>query len=528
VFGRIKELFTSLVIYGAGEVAIQVVSLVLLPVFTRYLTPADYGILALLLSVETITKIVYRWGIDASFMRLYYDCETDAARQRLASTIFWFLALVNGALLSAALILVPTLAARLLGTGGYALAFGLVLVNTFVGGFFFIPFHVMRIEGRPRRFATLTFARSAATLVARLVLVVGLGMSVLGLWVADVVVTTLFCTALWPWFAPLIRPVFSRDLLRQALAFGLPRVPHALAQQAIAVSDRYLLTHFVSLRDIGIYSLGASFGLGLKLFMSAFEYAWAPFYFGAMNEPDAKETFSRVTTYAIGVLVLLACGLTAVAYDVVRLLTAPSYIEAYRIIPWIAFGVVLQGVYLLTSIGLNITKRTQYYMIGTFAAAATSVAANLLLIPRLGIVGSACANTLSYGVLAVTAMSFSQRFYPIRYEGRRLASIVVAGGAGLLIASVLPHSLPALVGLIARGAVVLVAYPAVLYVTGFFQPDELARVRTIAAQIARRRQPPAPEEHTVEMAGEIVDATLADSEDMVAKAGELGVKTGSR
>ena len=82
-------------------------------------------------------------------------------------------------------------------------------------------------------------------------------------------------------------------MLREVLSFGLPRVPHGVAHQVIAVADRYILTKFVSLREIGLYSVGASFGLGMKLFLSAFENAWAPFYFETMKEPDAKRTFSH-------------------------------------------------------------------------------------------------------------------------------------------------------------------------------------------------------------------------------------------
>ena len=80
------------------------------------------------------------------------------------------------------------------------------------------------------------------TIVLRLVLVMQLGMGVTGLYLADVLVTVAIMAALVRWFAPLIRPVFSTAVLRDALAFGLPRVPHAAAQQVIAVGDKFILT----------------------------------------------------------------------------------------------------------------------------------------------------------------------------------------------------------------------------------------------------------------------------------------------
>ena len=91
MLARIKTLFRNLAIYGFGDVATSIVSLLLLPVYTRYLTPYDYGIIAMLLTIEAVAKILFRWGVDTAFMRLYYDCADPPARQRLASTIFFFL-----------------------------------------------------------------------------------------------------------------------------------------------------------------------------------------------------------------------------------------------------------------------------------------------------------------------------------------------------------------------------------------------------------------------------------------------------
>ena len=171
----------------------------------------------------------------------------------------------------------------------------------------------------------------------------------------------------------------------------------------------------------------------MKLFLSSFESAWAPFYFGAMREPDAKDTFSRVTTYGVLILALLTAGLAACARDVIALATTPTFHQAARVVPWIALGVAFQGVYLLTSIGLNITKHTEYYPMATGIAAATSVTANLLLVPSFGIVGAAWANMLAYAVLAFVSWRFSQRFFPwpTSRGGSRKSSLAALSGVAV-------------------------------------------------------------------------------------------------
>jgi O-antigen/teichoic acid export membrane protein len=509
VLARLKSLSRNLAIYGVGDVATSLVSLLLLPVYTRYLSPTDYGIIAMLLTVEAVTKVVFRWGVDTAFMRLYYDATDQAGRQRLASTIFFFLLVVNGALLVAGIGGSGWLSTRLFGTSREGMLIALVVANTFVANFYFIPFQVMRIDERSRQFVALVFGRSASTLVVRLVLVIWAGMGVTGVVVADVVVTAVFTAVLARWFAPLIRPVFSRALAREALGFGLPRIPHAIAQQVISLADRYFLNAYATLRDVGLYSIGASFGLALKLFLSAFEYAWTPFFLGVMREPDARQIYSTVSTYVLAVLVFIVAALCATAPDLVALTTTAQFHQAAAVTPWIALGVMFQGVYLVGSIGLIITRRTTRYPIATGLAAAVSLLANWYLIPRHGLLGAAWANACAYLTLAAVTVGFSYRLYPIPYEWGRLSRIALAGAAAYATGSrLVPASLSALAGLTLRPVAVAAVYGAGLLLMGFFHPGEMRVLRDIRARALKGRPDrlAAPEPGQAEMAGEFVDS----------------------
>jgi hypothetical protein len=140
VFQKLKTLSADLTVYGIGDVAIQIVNFLLLPIYVR---------------------VVYRWGVDASFMRYYYDCHDTAARQRLASTIFFFLIVASGGIMVAGVSVAPFVAKRLIDSPGYALALRLVFLNTFLGCLSFLPFHVMRIEGRTRTFVSASCCLSS-------------------------------------------------------------------------------------------------------------------------------------------------------------------------------------------------------------------------------------------------------------------------------------------------------------------------------------------------------------------------------
>jgi len=500
---KIKELGRQLAIYGAGDVAVSAINLLLLPIYVRYLSERDYGVLGLLGAVEVIAKILFRWGLDGSFMRFFYDSDERAARQRLASTIFYFLLFVNGVLLLASLLASGWMARAVFGDASAAPALQLVLLNTFGIAFTFFPFHVLRMEQRSAEFSLLTILRSVATVVLRLVLVVSIGLGVMGVVIADVIVTTGVLIVLLRHFAPLIRTVFDWSVLRESLAFGLPRVPHAAAQQIMAVGDKFILAAFRPIAEVGMYSMGVSFGLTQKLFLSAFEYAWAPFYYSASREPGAPALFAKVTTYGIAALGLLTAGLSAIARDLLDLMTRGVFVDAAPVVAWTAFGVFLQGIYLLTSIGLNITKRTVYYPVATIAAAGANIGLNYALIPRFGMIGAAWANAAAYGVQAAVAYSFSRRVYPVQYERGRLARACAASVLAFAAGVAVP-ALPPLAGIVIRGGVVVAVFTGLLWVSGFFRREELR----VLSRLRRVEPSTVASSEVTELAGEIVATDL--------------------
>jgi O-antigen/teichoic acid export membrane protein len=221
-----------------------------------------------------------------------------------------------------------------------------------------------------------------------------------------------------------------------------------------------------------------------------------------------------MTTYGLAVLALLTAGLSAIGRDLIAAVTreqAASYAAAAEVITWTAVGVFFQGAYLLTSIGLNITKHTQYYPASTLAAAAANIGLNFALVPTFGILGAAWANAAAYALQAVLAFRFSQRFYPIDYERRRIALLAAAA----LVSCVAARSLPAMqpvAGVLVRGATVVLLYAGGLAVAGFLHPEELRVIARLAKRRGSSVESPPPE--VTERGGEIVAAQLPPEEQL--------------
>ena len=150
---KVRDLGKQLAIYGAGDVAVSAVNLLLLPIYVRYLSERDYGVLGLLGAVEVVAKIFFRWGLDGSFMRFFYENDDEPGRQRLASTIFFFLLAVNGALLVASLAGSSWLARAAFDDpdGGAPATAG--APQHLCHCVHLLPFHVLRMEQRSTEFS---------------------------------------------------------------------------------------------------------------------------------------------------------------------------------------------------------------------------------------------------------------------------------------------------------------------------------------------------------------------------------------
>jgi len=279
--------------------------------------------------------------------------------------------------------------------------------------------------------------------------------------------------------------VFSVADLKASLRFGLPRVPHGLALHVLDGGNKLLLGGYITQAALGVFQVGMTLGSGIKFFTSAFETAWAPFYYATARLADGKDTLRRIVTYGIAVLVLLAAGTTAIARDVIFVMLTPDYLPAAPLLPIIATGMACQGIYYLTSIGLNLTNRTEFYPVATFAAAGVVLGAGVWLMPRYGALGAAVAFLLASATQTGVASLFAQRFYRIDYEYGRIARIVVAGAVAAFVALWVIPPLPPVAGLIARGTATVGVYLGLLWLTGFLRASERAFLREIVQRRSR-------------------------------------------
>jgi O-antigen/teichoic acid export membrane protein len=491
MFDNVRRVARQLVAYGTADVTTLALNALLLPFFLDpdVLGPAEIGAFGILLGWEAIIRIVFRWGLEGAFLRLYYEQPDEASKRRLAGTIAILLAIANGALL-VLLVAASGLIDRLFfRTQALQWAFVLLVVNCFISGFFFLPMTLYRAREQATRAAAVTLARSLGTIVLRLLLVLGLRMGVVGLMIADVIVSLGLAIGLAGTFRRMLRLEFSPAFARDALNFGLPHVPFGLLHQSAVYADRFFLGLWLPaarLEALGAYTIAVTAASLLKLAPVAFQTAWMPFAFETFKKrPDAPRVFARLATYWLAVLVFLTIGMMTLAGRAITLFLPASYAEAAAYLPVLAFGFAIQAASWLPTTSLNIAKATRYYPIITSMSATTAIAANAVLIPRFDVTGAAYAMAIGQLVQLVATLVYSQRAYSIPYETARLAKILGVGAVTLALASSISFTADAWT--LAVRTVMLGLFPVGLFAVRLFTPKERADLRALVDSVARPR-----------------------------------------
>jgi O-antigen/teichoic acid export membrane protein len=452
--GHLRRLATHSAVYGLADVFTSVINFILFPIYSARLSITEYGHLALLLLFSTLAKIVFRLGLDAGFFRLYYEQESEDDKRRLAGSVAIFAALAGGVLFALVALASGPITRLLLGAAAPRAWVVLVAADVYLGTFAFVPLSLLRIEERPGLFSTFSAGRHAANAALKVWLLVA-GYGVAGVLWSDLLATGLFALALLPRLRGRAALTLSPPLLREALVFGLPKVPHGLLLQVQNLADRKILDVFVSRAEVGLYHTGYNFGQGVKFALSAFEPAWGPFVYAEVRKEGAPRTLARVASPAFALFLGAGLAVAVLGRELLTLMTphSPQYRAAAPVIPVIALAYVLHGVFLLTSVGIGISRQARYYPIVTAAAAAANVAGNLLLVPRFGMMGAAWATVLSYAVMAGLGFVLSRRLYPIPFEAARLLRLSALAGLVFALALLAPEALgPALA---VKGALLL-------------------------------------------------------------------------
>src|ERR687886_385046 len=333
---QIKRLAKHSAIYGLGGLVSRLLAVLLLPLYTSYLSTADYGKIETLIAATTVLVIVLRLGISSAFFRFYFDSPDPERRVLVVRTSFWFTMTSATAGLVAGLVLAPEIADAL-RLGGDADLVRAAAVGLWAQMNYEQLTSLFRVEERSVAFVFASLANVLITVGATVLLVVVSHKGPLGVLVGNFTGTLCVYAVLLGYRRYQLGLQFDRTLFRAMNQFGMPLVPAALALWAVNFVDRFFVALYKGQSEVGVYSVAVRISSAVVFLLIAFRTAWPAFAYSIEDDREAKRTYGFVLTYLLLVSSWASLALGALAPWLVELLTSPRYQRAEEAVALLAF-----------------------------------------------------------------------------------------------------------------------------------------------------------------------------------------------
>lgn len=406
-----KSLFAAASVYWLGHALNAAIAFLLLPVLTRYLSPAEYGLLAMFTLVTSIADPIVGLNLHAAVTRRYFDLDQTGIARYVGTCLLLLVPSTAAALLLSLLLSGPLGRATLLPAVWVIGAIGLAPLNAVAN----TALALFQAQARPWTYTALSLLRALGGAGLSLWLVVGVGLGWEGraggvlLAAALLAPVSLILMARRGLFTPAWEPAAARH----ALGYGVPLIPHGLGGIAMTMTDRLLLAHMVGLASAGLYSIGYQVGFVVTMLQDGFNKAWVPWLFARLKQADEAEKRRIVRlsyAYSAG-LIGLALLLAAVVPPLLDLVVPDAYDGAWQFVLWIALAAAFDGAYKIPANYIFFAEKTHVLAWVTFSAAALNVPLTWWFIRTNGPIGAAQSTALIALVMWLATWLLSTRYY---------------------------------------------------------------------------------------------------------------------
>lgn len=479
----LRSLFSSSAIYAVSNLLQRGLTFLLLPLYTRYLTKAEFGAMDLLYQSVFILGLLSSLGLTQGLARGFYlgkPSEEDRRKMLgVTACVLLPVVLITGLILYAAS--APLCQLMFKGKGDPV---WLKLTAVFYLGVTLLqlPLQYLRTTQQAKKFAATHICLFVFLAVMNILFIVVLHWGLRGMILANVIG---FCGAaivLFPGFIKSLQLNFELHRLKPLAYFGMAMLPALLGRKVLEISDRYIIPQFCSLDELGVYVLGAKVSNLLDvLILVPFLNAWQPFFYSQSDNPDAPKTFARVTLYMTMLLSCVFLAMEVISTPLISVLGGGQYKGAESVITLLVLAVVFNGIQYTIAPGIHFKKKLFQETGLMLVAALVNIVLNFALIPSCGRDGAALATAAAYGSYLFTTFWLSQRNYPVSYPWPRIWKIVILTIAAWLAI----HHFPSF---IARCAV-LVVYTIACPVYDLWRNDQLVqRLARMKKRFTRRKE----------------------------------------
>lgn len=432
-----KNLFKTTLIYGIATVIPKMIGFFMTPYHTNWLPIGAYKDYTLIFSWMMFFNVVLSFGMETAFFRFYNKQEN---KKEVINNTLWFLMAVCVVFLGLIYVFKSTVDAYF-GIPPIIVSFliWILVLDTLT----VIPFAILRAQQRPIKYSIIKIAN----------VVINAGLTVLFLYAIPTYLQKNPSSSLSSYFNPnfqvgylfisnliasivtllflskyyvQLKATFNKVLWKEMIIYSFPVMIGGLAFVVNETFDKVFLDILLpqDFKELGLASYGAIYKIGvfMVLFRMAYSLGIEPFFFSYAKNDDAPIKYATITKYFIifGSFAMLSIVVFA---DFIKTFYVPKqeYWFAMEIVPYIILANLMLGIYTNLSVWYKLQDKTKIgAYISVFGAIVTLIL-NYILIPKIGLIGSAITTLVAYGIMMLISFVLGQKSYPIPYDKKAIS-----------------------------------------------------------------------------------------------------------
>jgi O-antigen/teichoic acid export membrane protein len=397
----------------------------MMPILTRYLTPTDYGIVAMFAVLLGIVNPFVGLSLHGAISVRYFEKQETDLPKYIGNC---FLILTVSSILVAMVMLLFAGQISKLSAFPQEWLWSVIFIATaqFMG---FVLMALWQVENKPVRYGIFQNLQTIVDISLTILLVVGLGKNWQGRIEAQAITMAFFAMAsgFLLYRGGWLKLKYDRPSIDNALRFGIPLIPHALGGMLIVQTDRMFLVNMAGVATAGIYTVGYQFGSIIELVASSFNQAYAPWLFRHLSEDDpaAKRRIVKLSYIYFVAILCFAVGLSLAVPWFLTFFVGKNFVGAGKYVFWIALGYACNGMYYMVANYIFFAGKTAVLARLTFVTALLNIAFNYLLIKLNGPIGAAQASALAFFISFILTWILSARVYEMPWSLKRTSDNAV-------------------------------------------------------------------------------------------------------
>jgi O-antigen/teichoic acid export membrane protein len=417
----IRQLFKDSVVYGIASILSQGIPILIIPIYTRYLSPGSYGGMDMLAVFAALINLTVALEISQGMARSYADIKTDEGRNRYASTALWFSVTAYLLFAVVAILFSQPLTRLLLEAGDWDWIFKVAVIAISANGISFFLQNQLRWLLKPVAYAVCSITYAVVSTGISIFMIAGLDWGVIGVFYGQIIGASISGFFAWLPARKMFTIVFDLAKCKEMLSFSVPLVPSSISVLLANYVDRIAIKSFLTLADVGIYGVGFRFASVVNLLMVGFYSALTPLIYHNYRKDSTPGDLERITRYFLSGTLPLIVAISLFSVEITDTFAAREYYAAWQVIPILAVSSVLSRMYIFAP-GLDIAKKTKTIAMINITAAAVNIALNIVLIPAMGLAGSALATMTGFCVMFSAYLIVGQKYYPVPHRWPPLAA----------------------------------------------------------------------------------------------------------